>query len=144
MNSTKPRSSPAGSPQLTQETPSHNWAAPNLPDKLSPNSLTALPTSSQTSQGAIARSSLTPSAVPVTTLAPTSSLSTPAQAPATAIAPTTADESHPIMSPPASSPVASPLTASQPPLVTPSPSLPKPHTVTRRGRVVRRPARYSD
>ena len=130
--------------QHTRDPPYHDWAVPLLPDKLLPNSLTVMPPSSQASQGRSPRSSFTPSVVPAATSAPASSVSPLPLAPATATAPPTAGESHLIVSAPASSPVASPPTASQSPSVTSSPSLPKSPTVTRSGRVVRRPARYSD
>lgn len=118
----------------TQDTPSHNWTAPLLPDKLVSNSLTARPPSSHASQGTFA--SLSPSQA--------SSLSTPTLAPTMGPATTSADESHPKVSLPTSSSVSSLPTAQQSPSITSSPSLPESQTVTRSGRVVRRPARYSD
>ena len=130
--------------QHTRNPPFHNWAAPPLPDKLTPNSLTAMPPPSPGSQGTSASLSLTPLAVPVTTLAPASSLSPPPSVPTATIVPPTADESHPTVSLPTSSPVATSPTTSQSPSVTSLPSLTKPQTVTRSGRTVRRPARYSD
>ena len=143
-NLTKPHSSPVRSFSAYTQPPSHSWTAPPLPDKLTPNSLTAMPPPSQGSQGTSAGLSLTPSAIPVTNLAPASSLSPPPPVPAATTASPTADESHPTVSLPTSSTVAAPLTTSQSPSVTSLPSLPKPQTVTRSGQTVRRPARYSD
>ena len=79
------------------------------------------------SQGTSASLSLTSSTVPVTTLAPASSLSPSPLVPAASTAPCTADESesHPMVSLPTSSSVATPPTTSQSPSVTSLPSLPK-------------------
>ena len=129
--------------QRTHNPRSHNWTAPPLPDKLTPNYLTAMPPPSQGSQGTSASLSLTPSVIPVTNLNPASALSPPPPVPPATTASPTA-ESHPTVSLPTSSPVATPPTASQSPSVTSLPSLPKPQIVTRSGRIVRRPARYSD
>ena len=118
----------------TQDTPSHNWTAPLLPDKLVPNPLTARPPSSHASQGTF--TSLSPSQA--------SSPSTPTLAPTIGPATTSADVSHPTVSLTASSSVSSLPTAQQPPSIPSSPRLPEPQTITRSGRVVRRPARYSD
>ena len=69
--------------------------------------------------------SLTPSMVPVTTLAPARSLSPSPPNSAASTTPCTANESHPMVPLPTSSPVATPPTTSQSPSVTSLPSLPK-------------------
>ena len=130
-------------PQHTDDSPSHNWAAPTLPDKLLPNSLTAMPLPSQVSQRTSAISSCTQSLVPVPTRPSASSLSNPPLTPVTP-SPPTADNNYPTLSLTSSSLVTLPPTASQPPLVTSSPSLPKPQTVTPSGQAIHCPARYSD
>ena len=131
-------------PQHTDDSHnSHNWTAPNLPDKLLPNSLTAMPLPSQVSQRTSAISSSTQSLVPVPTRLSASSLSTPSLSPVTP-SPPTADNNYPAVSLTSSSLVSLSPTASQPPLLTSSPSLPKPQTVTHSGQAIYCPARYSD
>lgn len=129
--------------QYTDDSPSHNWTAPNLPDKLLPNSLTAMPLPSQVSQRTSAISSSTQSLVPVPTRLSASSLSTPSLSPVTP-SPPTADNNYPAVSLTSSSLVSLSPAASQPPLLTSSPSLPKPQTVTHSGQAIYCLARYSD
>ena len=81
-------------PQHTDDSPSHNWAAPTLPDKLLPNSLTSMPLPSQVSQRTSAISSCTQSLVPVPIRPSASSLSTPSLTPVTP-SPPTADNNYP-------------------------------------------------
>ena len=100
--------------QHTRNLPSLNWTAPPLPDKLTPNSLTAMPPPSPSSQGTSASLSLPPSAVPATTQAPASSLSPLPLVPAATTAPPTADENHPMVFLPTSIPVATSPTTSHP------------------------------
>ena len=102
-------------------------AEPTLPDNLRPNPLTAKAPSPQTPQRSTASTSSTSSSVPAIPVSPT------------------ADGTLASMFPSSPSSVTPPPTTPPPtPSVISSPTLSKPQTVTRSGRVIRRPARYTD
>ena len=110
------------SPHHSMESPSSSQPEPTLPDKLLPNSLTAMTPTSQRPPRTVTTFSVTPPSVPSN---PVSS---------------TVDETLLTASP---SPPRS-VTLPQVSPISSSPSLPRPQTVTRSGRVIRRPARYAD
>ena len=113
-------------PRYTSTSPPCNRAEPALPDKLLPNSLTATTSPSQTLPRPTAGSLSTPSSEPVAPVPPTPDETTP-----TAFSTPLGSNTPPL-----------PLLQESP--VISFPSLSKPQTVTRSGRVIRRPARYSD
>ena len=119
-------------PQLTGDSPPQDRPAPTLPDKLLPNSLspTAPPYLTPKSSASL-------SPTPPRSSESSSSMISPA--PVTSLSPS-ADETLPAESP---SPH-SPFTSSQTTPDSSSPSLPKPPTITRSGRIIRPPARCSD
>ena len=119
-------------PQLTGDSPPQNRSASTLPDKLLPNSLSATAPPSLTP-----KSSASLSLTPPRSSESSSSMLSPA--PVASLSPS-ADDTPPAvsLSPP------SPCTPSPTSPVSSSPSFPKPPTVTRSGRIIRRPARYSD
>ena len=116
----------APSPHHTRNYPSDRRPEPYLPDKLVPNSLTAKTPTPQLPAWTTTTAPLSPSSAPDD---PVSSM---------------ADEIPVTELPSLPSSVTPPLASPQIPSVSSSPSLPKPQTVARSGRVIRRPARYSD
>ena len=116
----------APSPHHSMDSPSGSQPEPTLPDKLLPNSLTAMTPTSQRPPRTATTFSATPSSVPDN---PVSS---------------TVDETPLTASPSPPCSVTQPPTLRQVSPISSSPSLPRPQTVTRSGRVIRRPARYAD
>ena len=119
-------------PQLTGDSSPQDQPAPTLPDKLLPNSLspTAPPYLTPKSSASL-------SITPPRSSEGSSSVLSPASV--TSLSPP-ADETLPAESPCPPSP----FTTSQTTPDSSSPSLPKPPNVTHSGRIIRRPARYSD
>ena len=115
----------APSPHHSMDSPSGSQPEQTLADKLLPNSLTAMTPTSQHPPRTATTFSATPSSVPYN---PVSS---------------TVDETPLTASPSPPCSVTQPPTLRQVSPISSSPSLPRPQTVTRSGRVIRHPARYA-